>query len=349
MTPKPVTIKTLASQIGVTPATVSKALRDASDISEKTKTKIKKLAKELGYKPNLMARNLVSKKSNIIGIVVPDISTSFFGFAVRGINLNAREYSLETIVLVNNEDYKIERKNLEFLYNLQVDGIIMDAVPGNKNIDLLSELTAKGIPIVFIDRKCKKIKADSVTTNDVKAGYVMTKYFLSRKKKNIAFIGPTDKLSVAYDRLTGYKKALNESKIAFNDKLIIPIDYAIKKEKLVEKIKTFIHSGVKFDSLICTGGLIAYLAGATLLKSGIDISQNIFIGEFGDNNIVYRLGIPFVTVDQQPFNIGEKALSILVNRINSKGKIFRKKHLYINSKLIYINPYEQKRIIIADI
>ncbi|MCB0748143.1 MAG: LacI family DNA-binding transcriptional regulator, partial [Ignavibacteriae bacterium] len=182
MTLNKVTIKTIAKKINVSPATVSKALRDSHDISDQTKLKIKNLAKKLGYKPNLMARNLVSKKSNIIGVIVPDISTSFFGLTVRGINYAARKHNYEVIILVNDEDHKVERKNIEFISNLQVDGILIDSVPGNHNLDLLEELSENGMPIVFVDRKCKKINADSVTTDDIKAGYTITKYFLKNNK-----------------------------------------------------------------------------------------------------------------------------------------------------------------------
>ena len=154
---KSVTIKTLAVECNVTPSTVSKALRDSSDISEETKRKVKKLARELGYKPNLMARNLVSKRSNIVGVIVPDVTTSFFGNTLRGINTRARNYQFETIILVNEENHKDERKNIEFLSNLRVEGMIIDSVPGDHNLDLLQDLSESGMPIVFIDRKCEAV------------------------------------------------------------------------------------------------------------------------------------------------------------------------------------------------
>ncbi len=347
MQSKTVTIKTIARKFGVSPATVSKALHDRPDISKETKKKIKDLAKELGYRPNLMARNLVKKRSNIIGIIVPDISTSFFGFTVRGINKKARALSFETIILVNNEDYKVERKNLEFLYNLQVDGIIIDSVPGNHNIDLLQDITDKGLPIVFIDRKCDEILADSVTTNDVKAGYSITKYFIERGKRKIAFVGAIEKLSVAYNRFLGYKKALSDYKIKFNKKLIIPIDYEIDDKILMNKVRKFINSGNEFDAFISTGGLIAYLVGIVLKNEGYSISKDILLGEFGDNNIVHRLGVPFVAIDQSPYEIGQKAMELIYDRImNPALKNKKRKNIFVKSQLIFHNPAENKHSII---
>jgi len=305
----------------------------------------------LGYRPNLIARNLVKKRSNIIGIIVPDISTSFFGFTVRGINKKARELAFETIILVNDEDYKVERKNLEFLYNLQVDGIIIDAVPGNHNNDLLKDISHKGLPILFIDRKCDNVLADSVTTNDKKAGYSITKYFIERKKKRIAFTGAIKELSVAYNRFLGYKKALSDYGIKFDKNLIVPIDYEIDDKILMSKIRNFVKSGAEFDAFISTGGLIAYLVGIVLKSEGYSISKDILLGEFGDNNIVHRLGVPFVAIDQSPFEIGQKSMEVIYDRItNPTSKNGKRKNIYVKSKLIFHNPAENKHnVILKDI
>lgn len=350
MTAKKVTIKTIARDLGVTPSTVSKALRDGSDISIKTRERVKKFAEELGYQPNYLARSLVGKKSKIIGIIVPDISTSFFGFTVRGINENARNHSYETIILVNDENYVEERKNLEFLSKLQVDGIIIDTVPGEHNIDLIRKLNNRGIPFVFIDRKCESIDADSVTTDDIKAGYSLTNYCIKDKRKNIAFIGAFHKLSVADERMQGYKKALENSNIKFDEELIIPIDYKINNDELMNTVRAFIESGKKIDAFICAGGLIAYLVGLVLLEKGYTIPDDILFAEFGDNNIVHRLGVPFITVDQSPYQIGQAALNILIDRINSDSNSKKETHhVHIVSRLISHNPAAHKHILVEEI
>ena len=346
---KTVTIKTIAKEFGVTPATVSKALRDSSDIAEATKVKIKELANDMGYQPNYLARSLVNKSSNIIGIIMPDISTSFFGFTIRGINEAARVKDFETIILVNDENYDVERKNLEFLSKMQVDGIIIDSVPGEHNVDLIKNLSKRGIPFVFVDRKCELINSDSVTTDDLKASYSITNYFIENNRKKIAFVGAIDYLTVAKDRMMGYKKALEESDIEFDKDMIIPIHYEIKKEDLKNRVREFINTGKEFDAFVCAGGLIAYLVGVVLLEEGYQISEDVSLGEFGDNNIVHRLGVPFVTVDQSPYDIGQRALELLVERINSKEVDIAPKHILMDSRLIYHNPAAQKHIFIKKI
>ncbi len=344
-----VTIKTIAKAANVTPSTVSKALRDRSDISDKRKTEIKELAKKLGYKPNLMARNLVSSISNIIGVIVPDVTTSFFGNILRGINTSARNHQFETIILVNDENFEQERRNIEFLTNLRVEGMIIDLVPGDRNIDLLKELSERGMPIIFVDRKCDQVKADLVSTNDVKVGYSITRHFLSEGKRNIVFIGSVETLSVANDRFKGYKKALKEFGVPFNPDFKIEVDVAIDEGRLKNKIKDFIKSGQKFDSCICAGGYIAYYTGMVLLETGYSIPEDLLLGEFGDNSIVHRLGVPFVTIDQFPAKIGEKAFNLLVKRIKNPGSHNSRKNNYINSQLVSHHPAEHEHVILEDI
>lgn len=122
MDKKLVTIKTLAEKLSVTPSTISKALRDGDDISEKMKEKVNKLANELGYRSNLAARSLVSGKSNMIAVLVPDVASSFFGYILRGINLDARKYGYETVILVSDEDHEEEKDNLNLSQHSKLMG-----------------------------------------------------------------------------------------------------------------------------------------------------------------------------------------------------------------------------------
>jgi LacI family transcriptional regulator len=349
VSPKAVTIKTIAKEYGVTPATVSKALRDSSDIATETKRKIKEVADRLGYQPNFLARSLVSKRSNIIGIIMPNITTSFFGYTMRGISDAARKNNYETIILVNDENHNEERKNLEFLSKLQVDGIVIDAVPGCNNNDLVSNLVKKGTSIVFVDRKPEKFKTDSVTTNDIGVGYSITDNFITNGRKNIAFIGAINELSVAKERMLGYKKALINSNIQFNDKFVIPISYKIDNEGIKNTVRQFLDKNNNIDGFICAGGEIAYLTGLVLLENGYSIPGDVLLGEFGDNNVVHRLGVPFLTVDQSPYEIGKKAGNLLIDRINEKETPKEYKNILISSKLISHNPAAHTHVIIEEI
>src|SRR5665647_3431033 len=137
---KKLTLKDLANVLSVTPATVSKALRDSSDISLEMKKKVKSKAKELGYRPNLLARSLINNKSKILGIVVPDLRISFFSEAVRGMYEEANRKGYETILLIHDENKVIERKKLEFLSDIHADGILLNATGNKSNYDIYLSL-----------------------------------------------------------------------------------------------------------------------------------------------------------------------------------------------------------------
>lgn len=346
---KTVTLKTLAQQIGLTPATISKALRDGADISKATKEKVKTLADELGYQPNFMARTLVNKRSNIIGVIVPVLSESFFGFMVHAINEVARKNGYETIILMNNEDHEVEKKNLDFLSMLQVDGICIDSVPGNNNLQLKKKLIDRGVPFVSMDRHCEGIETDTVSTNDIKAAYSMVKHFINNGKKRIAFVGAIESLSVAEDRYKGYKKALKDFKIQYDGNLVVPIKVEIDHVELKEQIRSLLKSEKKIDAIVCAGGLITYSVGLVLFEQNISIPNDIALGEFGDNNVVHRLGVPFVTIDQAPYEIGKKAAEILIDRLKNKNQKTKLKHVKIHSQLIYHNPSVHEHILLEKI
>jgi LacI family transcriptional regulator len=152
---KKITIKDIAKEIGVDPSTVSKALRKQSDISVEMQKKIKKIADKLGYRPNLLAKSLINKRSNILGVIVPDLRISFFSEATRGIYEEATKNGYETILLVHDENVENEKRKLEFLSDINVDGILLNAVDETTNLDLYKKLHSEGIKIICWDRKLK--------------------------------------------------------------------------------------------------------------------------------------------------------------------------------------------------
>ena len=184
------TLKDVAKELSVTPATVSKALRDSSDISLGMRQKVKKVAKKMGYRPNLLARSLISKKSKILGILIPDLRISFFSEAVRGIYEEANRKGYETILLVHDENRVIERKKLEFLSDIHTDGILLNATGSKSNYKLYTKLAEEGINIVCWDRKLEGLEFYSVTIDDKKASFELTSRMINEGRKHILFLGP---------------------------------------------------------------------------------------------------------------------------------------------------------------
>jgi DNA-binding LacI/PurR family transcriptional regulator len=332
-----VTIKNIAQRLGLTPATISKALRDSSDISEKTKIRVRQLAEEMGYQPNLMARSLVSKKSNILGVIVPNLTISFFSEVVRGIYEHARSRGYETIILVNDEKYENESKNLDFLYALHVDGILINAVPGGDNNHRLINMMRHGIQVVAYDRGVDGMNLSAVAIDDEKAAYQVVRTFVSRQRRRIMFFGPTTTPSVARGRYRGYRKALADLGIHYDPALVVPCE--IDDDHAYFNMKTALKEGIRPDAVMCTGGLVAYGGGKAILECGLNIPDDVLLAEFGDNAIVHRLGVPFITVNQSPYEMGCKSVDLIVDQIGHPAQKQQARRIIIETRLL---EYQKK-------
>ncbi|MBN2413203.1 LacI family DNA-binding transcriptional regulator [candidate division KSB1 bacterium] len=340
---KKVTLKHIAKLMGMTPATISKALRDSDDISETTRKKVKALAEELGYRPNLMARSLVSQRSFMLGVIVPNLRISFFSEVTRGIYEEARRQGYEAIIVVNDESFDNERRNLEFLSALAVDGILINAVPGIKNHNILTRIAERGVPFVSYDRFVDNFNFHSVTIDDEGAAFKVIEHLVQDGRRNILFLGPTDTLSVAKGRYRGYRKALKHFNIDFEPRRVVACE--IEENDSSRKMQQVLDSKIPVDAVMCIGGLVAYGAGRTILNSQLSIPGDIALAEFGDNDIVARLGVPFLTVYQFPYKMGLTAVQMVINLIKNPSLLEKPEHKIIQTKLIYHEIGVKSRII----
>ena len=336
---KPVTLKTLANILGFTPATISKALRDSSDISKKTRQIVKEKAEELGYHPNIMARSLIQRRSNILGIIVPDLAHSFFAELTRGIYERARSFGYESIIMVHDENAKIEKRNLQFLSALNVDGMLIASVPSITNNGLIQRIQQRGIPFVCFDRLIDGLEFSSVTIDDQKASEKLMEYIIKAGRKNIVFIGPLKDLFVAKGRYKGYARVLKKYGIEIKSEYVL--ECKTTEDSAHSKMQTFIKSGNKFDAVMCVSGLIACGVGKAVLEAGFSIPNDVLLAEFGDNNSVHRLGVPFVTIDQFPYEMGKQSLEMIIRLIESKEKIKENEHIYVDTRLIVHHAINQ--------
>ena len=339
---KKITIKDIAKEIGVDPSTVSKGLRKQSDISVEMQKKIKRIADKLGYRPNLLAKSLINKRSNILGVIIPDLRISFFSEATRGIYEEATKNGYETILLVHDENAENEKRKLEFLSDINVDGILLNAVDETTNLNLYRKFRSEGIKIICWDRKIKNSNFNSVTINDKKAAFELTNKLIENGRRKIMFIGPNTGIPVARDRYEGYLMALKENKIRVRKNLIL--ETARTFESAHNTLYNAIHSGTDIDAIVCVGGLVAFGAGNAILESKLRIPEDILLSEFGDNDVISRLGIPFYTVNQNPYKIGQEAVSLLIKCLEDEVYCSKSINIEVEHKIVYRSTGVQRII-----
>jgi DNA-binding LacI/PurR family transcriptional regulator len=330
---KKATLKDIAALLNVTTATVSKALKDSPDISKKMKEKVQAIAQRVGYRPNILARSLVQGHHIFIGVIIPDLKISFFSELTRGIYEQAHIKGYLPIILVNDEDKDTERENIEFLSSFPLRGLLVDPAPGTDNIPLLENFQNQGISVVTIDRILEKTVFDGVVIDDKNASFKMINYLINQGRRRILFVGPKGGISVAKERYRGYLEALKENGISFDPSWHLSCEvHAGQAEEVVNQ--AIIHN-IKMDAVMCVGGLIAFGAGRALLTHNYRIPEDVMLAEFGDNDIVSRLGIPFITVNQSPYEMGKRAIDILLDNERKKKLSSKQKRYIMKSKLIY--------------
>ena len=329
---KRLTLKDVAKVLSLTPGTVSKALSGGSDISDETKERVKKACQELGYMPNLLARSLTSNRSRILGVLVPDLRVSFFSEAVRGMYEEASRKGYECLMLVHDEKAHKERKKLEFLSGIHADGILLNATGGKSNFDIYKKINEEGIKIVCWDRSLNDgLEFKSVKINDVDASFKLTSRIIKQGRERILFLGPNTGLRLLQDRFDGYRLALEKHKINYNPEFVVQSFRSI--EDSYKKMLSILDKGIKIDAIVSVGGLITYGAGKALLERNYSIPEDVIIGEFGDNDIVYRLGVPFYTVFQNPYEMGKLSTDLLIKIIESKKDDRKFSDIIIDSKI----------------
>jgi len=219
-----VTIKDIAKELHISPSTVSRALKDHPDISVKTKKLVNDLAKKWQYKPNALALSLRNNKSNVIGVIVPEIVHHFFSSVISGIEEVAQKEGYNVMMFQSNESYEREVKNVQALLSSRVDGVLVSVSKETEKYEHLQELRDNNVPIVFFDRVCNHLSSDNVIVDDFNGAYTAVKHLIDVGCKRIVHLSAPQKMLLGQNRLKGYRKALSDSGIALDERLIIECD-----------------------------------------------------------------------------------------------------------------------------
>ena len=212
------TIKDIAKKANVSVSTVSRVLNSKPDVKAETKEKIDRAIAELGFSPSTVARGLVLKKSNIIGFIVPDIANPSFPELARGVVNRARTLGYSVMFFDTNHDNRVEVEALNLMQGKHVDGIILSFDEANR--EELKKLKEEQFPVVQIYRKSSENSISTVALDNEYAGEMATRYLIQKGHKRIGLISTGERTQSGYERMKGYRKALEEAGISPDEKLI---------------------------------------------------------------------------------------------------------------------------------
>ncbi|WP_396168418.1 LacI family DNA-binding transcriptional regulator [Flavobacterium sp.] len=332
---KETTLKQIAETLGISITTVSKALKNYPDVSEKTKKSVLDLANSLQYTPNSFAVNLRTKESKTIGLIIPEVVHHFFSSVVNGIIAEAEKNGYLVIILQSNESLELEKKQVELLINKRVDGIIL-SLSNESNDDFhLKEIIRREIPLVQFDKIAKLIPSSKVIINDQKAAFEATEHLIQKGCKKIAHIrGPINPQN-AIDRFLGYKKALEKNNIPFDSKLVYTCKNVTFEEgkEFAEQIITD-HPNV--DGIFVITDLVAVGVLAYFNENNIKVPQQVKIIGFSNWFMSQVITPKLSTVDQPSYEMGVQSFYLLLEEMNANKemKTFTPKTIELTTTII---------------
>jgi len=331
---KPIRLEDLANILKVSKVTISKALRDHPDISAETTARVKELADELGYLPNFMAKNLSSLKSNLIGLVVPEIAHFFFSAMIESIFAAASKNKYETVLTVSEEKAEKEKNHVQFLLSMKMDGLIISITQETTDFAIFQKIIQHNVPIVFVDRAPDMPGISSVTVNDRGGAFAATEYAINKGYKNIAKIGGNNNINIGRQRNEGFFEAMKLYDYKINPDWII--DGGFGHEAGYNGFKSIYKNGKLPEYILA----ITYPAALGIYEAayelGVRIPQDIEITCFGNNTFKHIIPTVFNFVDQPTQKLGEEAVKLILKMINHP-KTYEPEKIVLDTKLLINN------------
>lgn len=331
MTLKPITLNDIAERLNVSAVTVSKALRNHPDISDETKKVIKKLAEELGYTPNIMAKNLSARKSDTIGVVVPKIAHFFFSSIIEHIYDHAFASNYEIILTVSQENAEREKQHIRTLMAMKVDGIIISVTQETKDIEIFNLVKRRGLPLVFMDRIPNMENVNTVRVDDRKGAYNAVTHCIKLGYRKIGHFGGYTNINIGRDRKLGYTQAMEENGIDINPAWILEGGFG--ENAGYESFMKLYNENDLPDMIFAVTYPVALGVYKGAAEVGIRIPDDIDIICFGDAREQRFLAPPLSSVNQPTDQIAIKSLKLLMDNIDNKEN-FEPKQILIDTDLI---------------
>ncbi len=326
-----ITIKDIARILGISPSTVSRALKDHPDINVDTKRAVNELANKLKYQPNAVALSLKNSRSNTIGVIIPEIVHYFFSSVISGIEDVASQRGFTVIICQSNESFIREVANAHTLLSHRVDGILVSISKETHSFEHLVNLQEVGIPLVFFDRIAPDMHADQVIIDDMQASYKATRHLIETGRKRIAHFAGPQTLVIGRDRLQGYLNALAEAGLPVDNRLIIEADTF---EKARNAVVEMLDAGIVPDGVFAVNDLTAIGAMQTIQKRGYKIPDEISIVGFSDGRFSGITDPNLSSVDQHGYEMGTTAAEMLFRRILSGETEYIPEVKILNADLI---------------
>ena len=315
---KHITIKDIARELKISVSTVSRALQNHPDISERTKEQVRDCARRLNYKPNLMASNLRTSKNTTIGVVIPELNHHFFSSILDGIEQTANEAGYNILICQTGEDVQKEVRSVQTLISSRVAGMLVGVSKQTAQLYHLQEVLDNAIPLVLYDRPCPSLKCDQVVSDDYMGAFKAVEYLIQTGKRKVMYLSSSFQLEVSRRRYQGWRDALLRYNIPITDDMLIECD---TRSKAIIATPGILQRDNRPDAIFCVNDDCAagVLHVAQIL--GVKIPEELSICGFS-NAPICRATLPMLTtVQQHGVEIGRRATVRLLKRLQGEERI----------------------------
>jgi LacI family transcriptional regulator len=313
---KDITIYDLAKVLNLSPATISRGLNNSGRIKKTTVKKILDKATELGYRPNNFASNLRNKKTHTLGVIVPRLTSYFMASVLAGMENAATKKGYNLIIAQSLEKQEKEKTNAQIMFNKRVDGILVSLAYDTSNIDHFAPFTNKKIPIVFFDRAFPKNDCISVVIDNYRAAYAITSHLLQQGCRRIMHLGGNLQRDIYKERLRGYKDALADHSVAFEEDLVRMSELNEEAGDAAGKHILSMKNGKRPDAVFGANDTVAVNCLIYLKSRGIKIPGDIAFAGFNNDPISKVVEPNLTTVNYDGYHMGEVAITSMINILN---------------------------------
>lgn len=314
-------LKEMAEQLGVSIATVSRALRNSHEVGEEMKTRVQELAKKLNYRPNPFAQSLRQQKPKVIGVVVPNLVTHYYAAVLDGIEDYATKAGYAVVAANSHEDHIREEKAIDNFVGMYVEGIIACLAQDTADYSHFTEINEMGIPLVFFARTCLPEIFSSVVSNGDEAAFQATRHLIETGSKRIAFIGGPTHLDMVKRRKHGYLEALRENNISIDRSIVIngDIDYESARNATLQ----LLQRDDRPDAILAFNDIITYAAFDAIKTLRLEIPKDVAIIGFTEAESSAFVTPKLSVIMDQAHLTGERACELLLRNIRGDKKIYK--------------------------
>lgn len=329
---KKITIHDIAKKLDITAATVSRSLNNNPRISDQTKKKVLKMAKELNYKPNSIASALRNGRTQIIGILVPLIDRAFFSSIIRGVEEVSNELHYHVMVSQSYENIENERKAIKAFLNTQVDCVVASIGKSTTDYTHYQDVIDSGIPLILFDRTTNLLQTSQVVIDDYQGGYMATSHLIQQGCLRIVHYTSEKEIGIYKERYRGYVDALKDHGIVLNESLVYRGNLQLEDGR-AHALK-LLESQVKFDAIFSASDFGALGAVQVLKENNIRIPDDVAVVGFSNEPFTSFTDPSISSINQYPIEMGKTIANLFFDAKNSDSNNAVPKKIVIQPQLI---------------